>query len=154
MILRWPGKSTRSRLHKQETERINLTNIIDLLDKPDTTIAVVGATDNIHKFGAVIYRDLKRKGYAVFAVNPGRNTVDGDPAWASVAELPSPPTIINFVTPPEVTLEVLKDCKRQNLMNVWVQPGAEDPMVMDYLQTNGFNYLAAACIMVESRMKA
>jgi len=128
-------------------------NLIDLLDQSETTIAVVGATDDMHKYGAVIYRDLKRKGYAVFPVNPNRETVDGDAAYPSLEELPQRPTIVNFVTQPEVTLEILEVCKQQNLMNVWVQPGAEDPMVMTYLQNNGFNYLATACIMVESIMK-
>ena len=55
-----------------------------MLDDPATTVAVVGATDNPAKYGSVIYRDMKRKGYSVLAVNPNRATVDGDrcyPIW-------------------------------------------------------------------------
>ncbi len=79
--------------------------------------------------------------------------MDGDNAYMSLNELPQKPTIINFVVPPRVTLKILKDCLEMSLLNVWVQPGAEDPAVMAFLQENHFNYLASACIMVQSRLK-
>ena len=130
-----------------------MKDIAELLDQPETTIAIIGATDNPSKYGNVIYKDLKRKGYNIFPVNPGRNSVDDDQAYISISELPKKPTIINFVVPPTVTLEILQDCLEMNLLNVWVQPGAEDPAVMTFLQENHFNYLANACIMVQSRLK-
>ena len=130
-----------------------MKDIAELLDEPETIIAIIGATDNPAKYGNVIYKDLQRKGYKIFPVNPGSNSVDGDEAYASINELPQKPTIINFVVPPHVTLKILQDCLEMNLLNVWVQPGAEDPAVMAFLQENHFNYLANACIMVESRLK-
>ena len=131
-----------------------MTNIVDLLDEPDTIVAVVGATDNPSKYGSIIYRDLKRKGYRVFPVNPNRSTVDGDRAYDHLQDLDRDPTIVNIVVPPEVTLEILGQCLEMGLMNVWLQPGAESPESMGFLQRNNFNYLANACIMVESRMNA
>lgn len=131
-----------------------MQDILKLLDEPDTTIALVGATDNPSKYGHIIYHDLMRKGYRVLPVNPRRETVGGDPAYATVADLPEPPTIVNFVIPPRFTLHVLKQCRELDLMNVWLQPGAESPEVLEYIQQHGFNYLANACIMVESRLKA
>ena len=130
-----------------------MQDILQLLDAPDTTIALVGATDDPAKYGHTIYHDLKRKGYQVIPVNPHRTHVGGDPAYSSVADLPTPPTIVNFVIPPPATRRVLEQCKELGLMNVWLQPGAESPGVMEYIQENDFNYLANACIMVESRLK-
>ena len=130
-----------------------MKDILQLLDEPDSTIALVGATDNPSKYGHTIYHDLKRKGYTVIPVNPRRATVGGDLAFEKVADIPEPPTIVNFVIPPRFTLHVLKQCLEQDLMNVWLQPGAESPEVMEFIQENGFNYLANACIMVQSRLK-
>lgn len=130
-----------------------MKDIAALLDEPDTKIALVGATDNPSKYGYVIYRDLKRKGYTVFPVNPKRSSVDGDQAYPSLDRLPSKPTIVNIVVPPDATLGVLEKCKELGLTNVWLQPGAESPVVMGFLQENDFNYLANACIMVQSRLK-
>ncbi len=131
-----------------------MQDILTLLEDPETTIAVVGATDNESKYGHTIYQDLKRKGYHVYPVNPRRDTVLGDKAYAQVGDIPDPPTIVNFVIPPRFTLHVLKQCLELGLTNVWLQPGAESPEVMEYIQENGFNYLANACIMVESRLMA
>ena len=131
-----------------------MTDIATLLNEPETTVAVVGATDNAMKYGSVIYRDLKRKGYAVFPVNPNRAEVDGDKAYPSLDELPESPTIVNIVVPPTATIQVLKKSLELGLKNIWLQPGAESPESLAFLQEHGFNYLANACIMVESRLTA
>lgn len=130
-----------------------MKDLAALLHDDETTVAVVGATDNQAKYGAVIYRDLKHKGFAVYPVNSHRRTVDGDPAYRTLADLPVKPTIVNFVVPPHETLKVLEQAKRLGITNVWVQPGAESPAVMQYLQSQEFDYLANSCIMVRSRLK-
>jgi predicted CoA-binding protein len=131
-----------------------MKDIAALLEEEATTVAVVGATDDTSKFGSVIYRDLKRKGFTVYPVNLERPTVDGDKAYPSLDTLPVEPTIVNIVVPPESAIGVLQKCLKLGLTNVWLQPGAESPQVMDFLQKHDFNYLANACIMVESRMKS
>jgi uncharacterized protein len=128
-------------------------DIASLLADEDTTVAVVGATDNPSKYGYVIYRDLKRKRYRVFPVNPGRATVDSDPAYRNLASLPVKPAIVNVVVPPPVAATVLRESLELGLTNIWLQPGAESPENLAFLQENGFNYLANACIMVESRVR-
>lgn len=127
-----------------------MDNITALLGAPGATVALVGATDSPHKYGSIIYRDLKRKGFPVFAVNPHRETVDGDPAYATLADLPTRPTVVNFVVPPDQTLAVLEQARDLGYMDVWVQPGAESARVLEYLEDAGFNYLARACIMVSA----
>jgi len=125
--------------------------LVDVLNRPGTSVAVVGATDHPRKYGGIIYRHLKQKGFKVFPVNPNRATVDGDPAFANLTALPERPTIVDFVVPPNETLKVLHECLEVGLRNVWIQPGAEDERVLAFLKEHGFNYLAHACIMVESR---
>ena len=124
-----------------------------LLAEGDPTIAIVGATDNPAKYGYRIYRDLKCKGYRVYAVNPARDTIDGDRAYADLADLPEKPDIINYVVPPQRTLRLLNRAKQLGFMRVWIQPGAEDEDVMDFLDANGFEYLAKVCIMAHSRVR-
>ena len=131
-----------------------MKDILQLLDEPGTTIAIVGATEDPSKYGYVIYKDLKLKGLTVYPVNPNRSSVDGDKAFKRLEDIPQRPTIVNIVVPPEVTSDILQQCLDLELTNVWLQPGAESPAVMAFLQENNFNYLANACIMVESRLKA
>ena len=129
-------------------EAKNMDPVATALLDPDSTIAVVGANDDPGKYGSVIYRDLKGKGFAVYAVNPGRETVDGDPAYATLADLPAAPTIINFVVPPHVSLAVLAQAKSLGYNLVWLQPGSSSPAVREYVEANGFEHLIDACIMV------
>ncbi len=131
-----------------------MKDITELLEQPDATIAVVGATDDPSKYGNVIYRDLKKKGFVVHPVNPNRSQVDGDQTFPRLADLPETPTIVNIVVPPEVTLDILQQCRSLGLVNVWLQPGAESTAVMTFLQRHDFNYMANACVMVQSRSRA
>ncbi len=86
-----------------------MKDLIGLLGEPDTTVAVVGASDNPSKYGNVIYRDLRRRGFTVFAVNPNRTQVARDEAFPSLKELPDKPTIVDIVVPPAVGAKVLRE---------------------------------------------
>ena len=127
-------------------------DLIPLLSEPDTTIAIVGATDIAGKYGGIIYRDLKAKGLEVFAVNPGRKTVDGDPCYPTVLDTPQTPTIAVLVVPAPRGVRVLEDCKRAGVENIWVQPGAFSPALRDALEAGGFDWIAEACVMVRARV--
>ena len=130
-----------------------MLDVVALLEKLDTSVAVVGATDDSNKYGHVIYQDLKQKGFEVYPINPNRTSVDGDNAYKHLKDIPEKPTLVNFVVPPSVTMTMLRECLQLNLMNVWLQPGSESPESMAFLQQHSFNYLANACIMLSSRLK-
>jgi hypothetical protein len=131
-----------------------MTDLTPLLSQPGASIAVIGATDHPTKYGGVIYRDLKRKGLEVLAVNPNRETVDGDPCWKSVRDLPATPTIADFVIPARRGLAVLDECEEAGILNIWLQPGAESPELIEKLGNGPFTWLAHACIMVAARVVA
>ena len=131
-----------------------MKDLTPLLSQPGTSIAVIGATDRPGKYGGIIYRDMKAKGFPVFAVNPYRDTVDGDPCWASVRDLPETPTIAVFVVPARRGLQVLEECAEAGIENIWVQPGAFSPEFRDALESSDFNWISEACVMVRARVAA
>ena len=128
--------------------------ITEPIQEGNPASTAVGATEKTTKYGSIIYRDLKAKGYRVYPVNPGRDEVDGDTAYPDIGDLPVTPDIVNIVVPPHQTLRVLQRAAELGIENVWVQPGAEDEAVLDYLEAGSFAYLARACIMVQARVKA
>jgi predicted CoA-binding protein len=132
---------------------VDVTDLATLLHEPDATVAVVGATDNPAKYGSVIYRDLKAKGFRVFPVNLHRSTVDGDPAYPDLASLPERPTVIDVVVPPDQTMKVLEQVVDLGLDHVWVQPGAEDDEVERFVAEHGLDALVNTCIMVRTRTR-
>lgn len=128
-----------------------MSTIHKLLTDRRTIVAVVGATDDPFKYGGKIYRNLKSKGLQVVAVNPNRETVDGDPAFATLADLPEPPDIINVVVPSDIGLEIARQAHDLGYHRIWYQPGSESRQIIEYLEANDFDYLAGPCIMVLTR---
>jgi predicted CoA-binding protein len=130
------------------------TDLTPLLAEPSTTIAVVGATDHPTKYGGIIYRDLKGKGFVVYAVNPYRDKVDGDPCWSTVKDIPERPTIVVLVVPAKRGMGVIGDCAEVGIRNIWIQPGAFSPAMGDQLEEGDFDWIAEACVMVRARTAA
>jgi uncharacterized protein len=128
-----------------------MSRMDSLLDEPGTSVAVVGATDDPHKYGGIAYRQLKSMGYQVYAVNPGRSTVDGDPAYPNLTALPEAPTIVNLVIPPHLGAAVADEALELGYRNLWFQPGAESPQLTRRLIAAGADVLTDACIMVRAR---
>ncbi|MEA1902284.1 MAG: CoA-binding protein [Actinomycetota bacterium] len=128
-----------------------MKDLTPLLAEPGASLAIVGATDHPSKYGGIIYRDLKAKGFPVFAVNPYRNSVDGDPCWAKVSDIPTPPTIVVLVVPAKRGMGVIEDAASAGIRNIWIQPGAFSMEMKQALEAGDFDWLAEACVMVRAR---
>jgi predicted CoA-binding protein len=129
-------------------------SVIERLDLSDPLIAVVGATDHHGKYGGTIYRHLKAKGYRVVAVNPLRETVDGDPCYHTLMDLDEMPDIVNIVVPPSRTMRVVDQAAALGDVAVWIQPGAADVAVRERVKELGLESLIDACIMVQARVRS
>ena len=109
--------------------------------------AVVGATDNIEKNGNRIVKDLKNRGYEVYPINPRLKELEGLTCYASLADIPEKVDVVDFVVPPKVTEEILKQCKELGLKRIWLQPGAESEDAIAYCEQNNLNIVHSVCVM-------
>ena len=98
--------------------------------------AVVGATDNHDKYGYQIFENLRRRGYEVFPVNPRLNELEGNKCYPSIGDIPVEVDVVDFVVPPKVTEEILKECKNLGLNRIWLQPGSESETAIEYCHDN------------------
>lgn len=112
--------------------------------------AVVGASANPEKFGYKIYKLLKRYGYTVYPVNPREAEIEGQPCYASLAELPAVPGAVDVVVPAAAAVEVARQCDRLGIKKVWFQPGVADDAVIAEAQALGLNFIHHNCVMVQS----
>jgi len=109
--------------------------------------AVVGATDNVVKFGYKIFMFLQQQGCKVYPVNPRLTAIEGCRCYASLAELPVKPDVVNIVVPPSVTEEVVKQCHALGIKRVWMQPGAASPAAIAFCEAHGINLVVNQCVM-------
>jgi len=78
--------------------------------------------------------------------------VAGLKSYPNVFELAEKPSIINFVVPPVVGLEITKEMVEKNYDNFWYQPGAESIEISEFLNTKNKNFIDDKCIMVVTRL--
>lgn len=93
--------------------------------------AVAGASQDPAKFGYKLLTWYASRSFPVTPVTPSRPSISvSSKDYATVAsplglEDPSK-TSLSIVTPPAVTLKVLKDAKEAGVAAVWLQPGSFD----------------------------
>ena len=126
--------------------------VLEKLKEENTSIALIGASNDRNKYGNKIYRDLRNKGYNVTPINPKEEKIEGDRAYTSIEEMKELPDIANFVVPPSVAMKIAQNITNLGIKHLWFQPGSESKELEDWLKnTDGIEYLINACIMVETR---
>jgi predicted CoA-binding protein len=110
--------------------------------------AIVGATDNPQKYGNQIVKNLKSRGYEVYPVNPKLKELEGLTCYSSLADIPVKVDIVDFVVPPAVTEEILKECKELGLSRIWLQPGSESERAIAFCHENNLKVVHDVCVMM------
>ena len=72
-------------------------------------LAIVGASRNRGKYGNIVYRDLRAKGYRVFAVNPKSKEIEGDPCYPDLQSIPEKIEGVVIIVPPRRTENVVRE---------------------------------------------
>ncbi len=122
--------------------------IDEFLDKKNV-FAVIGVSKNHEKYGYKVYRNLKDTGYKVYPINPNTDKVLEDRCYIGLENLPEKPDVVNIVVPPNVTEEIVRECKRLGINKVWMQPGSESKKSIDYCKNKGIKVLYGICVIIE-----
>jgi len=126
--------------------------LIDSLKDKNNLIALVGASNNKNKYGNKILLDLLSKNYNVVPINQKEDSIAGLKVYTKVQDLPSSPSIINFVVPPEIGLNVTKELVEEGYDHFWYQPGAESENIANFLTQENKDFIDDKCIMVVTRL--
>lgn len=77
-----------------------------------SSIAFVGATESLNKWGFLILNNILTGGYegAIYPVNPGREKILGLQAYPSLREVPGNIDLVIFTVPSNQVLGAMEDC--------------------------------------------
>ena len=128
--------------------------MIESLKDKNNLIALVGASNDKNKYGNKILLDLHYKNYNVVPINHREDSIAGLKAYSKVQDLPSRPSIINFVVPPEIGLIITKELVEEGYDHFWYQPGAESENLSNLLAQENKDFIDDKCIMVATRLSA
>jgi len=111
--------------------------------------AVVGASDEKHKYGHKVFICYRQNNRIAYPVNPNAQTVLGDPCYSSLLELPESVQSASIITPPAVTKQVVQDAIKAGVKYLWMQPGAESRSGIEAAENAGIEVIhGGACLLV------
>ena len=110
-------------------------------------VAVIGASNDRHKFGNRAVRAFQQQGYTVIPINPHEAQVEGIKAYASVLDVPGPIDMATVYVQPEIATRLLAEFEQKQIPEIWINPGAEDDALMEEAARRGLNVIYACSIV-------
>ena len=113
-------------------------------------IAVAGVSRKAAGHGGnYVYTTLRKRGYEVFAVNPNADTVEGDPCFHTLADIPGGVDAVVIATNPSATGDVVAQCVALGVKRVWMHRsfggGSVDDTATKAGRDAGLTVIAGAC---------
>jgi predicted CoA-binding protein len=128
---------------------VTLKSINEFTSNKD--IAVIGASSDKKKFGYIILKNLNKKNFKVYPVNPGAKEIDGIACYPDVLSLPVNVKAAVFITRPEITEKITRQiCESKTIEHLWFQQGAEHNSAIEIAIINGKNVIYGECILMHT----
>jgi len=109
-------------------------------------IAIAGVSRDPKKFGAVVFNNLKKKGFEVYPVNPNADEIQGGKCYKSVGELPAGVDRLLIATPKTETANVVKEAAEKGMKMIWIQLSADTPEAVKIANENNIPVIYKKCI--------
>jgi predicted CoA-binding protein len=113
----------------------------------ESSYAVVGHSAK-EPFPRITYRELKKSGKKVFAVDPSADVIEGDKAYSDLPSLPEPVEAIVIETPKEETRDWIAQAAEVGIKNVWIHMGCDTPEALDLAREKELNVCHGTCAVM------
>jgi len=114
------------------------------------SIAIVGASPNAARSSYFVGTYLLQSSdYRVYFVNPNADTILGHKAYASLADLPEVPDIVDVFRKASDIPSVIDDVIAVGAKTVWVQLGIWNQEAAEYGESKGLTVVMDRCLKVE-----
>jgi predicted CoA-binding protein len=114
------------------------------------TVAVVGASPNPARASNFVATYLLAStAYDVYFVNPNATEILGRPVYASLADLPVVPDLVDVFRKPADLPTVLAEALKVGAATLWLQFGLYDPAIAHQAQDAGLAVVMDRCLKIE-----
>lgn len=118
-------------------------------DIKEKLIVVAGVSSKEEKYGFKIFKGLIEAGFNVCGMNPADGEVLGRKIFRSLREFKTIPDLIITVVPPAVTENIVEECGKIGIKEIWMQPGSESETAIEKAKEYGMAVASNACFMVK-----
>ena len=116
------------------------------------TVAVVGASSDPEKPAHYVSAFLKQRGFRVIPVNPTLDSLLGEPAYASLQEVPGPIDVVDVFRPASEAPDIARQAAAVGARALWLQQGIRSPEARQIAEDSGMAYVEDRCMRLESML--
>ena len=115
------------------------------------TIAVVGLSPNPARPSYGVSKAMQGFGYTVVPVHPAAREILGTKAYPRLSDIPVPIDLVNVFRRPEHIDEVVDECLRLGLKNIWIQEDIVNEPAALRARAEGMTVVMNRCIYRDYR---
>ena len=112
------------------------------------SFAVVGVSNNKHKFGSTLLKELIKRNNTVYPVNAKGGKYEGVQRYPSLREIPVKPGSVVVSVKPEKVIPILEEAVDLGIMNIWLQQGSESPAALAFAAEKKLNRIHGYCLIM------
>lgn len=114
---------------------------------PEKCIIIVGASNDRSRFANRAVRAYRELGWIVYPVHPREKTVEGLACYERVEDVPGLARRLNLYVPAEVGMHVVEAAAGRGVRDVFVNPGAGSPALIEKIRSLGLSPIEACSIV-------
>jgi predicted CoA-binding protein len=115
------------------------------------TIAVVGASRSPSKAAHTVPALMQRHRWRIIPVNPHAESILGETAYRSLAEVPVPVGLVNVFRPSRDAADVARQAVAAGATALWLQLGITSADARATAEAAGLLYVEDRCLAIEQR---
>lgn len=112
-------------------------------------ITVIGASTSLQKPAHYVPAHMQANGWRIIPVNPLADTVLGEPAYATLSEVPQPIGLVNVFRPSRAVPEIAREAIALGASALWLQLGIASVEGRTLCERAGLSYVEDRCLLVE-----
>ncbi len=112
------------------------------------SIAIAGASRNAKKFGNIVCRKLKEKGFNIYPVNPSGESICDLQTYKEIADLPTEVQHLIILTRKDRTTEIVKQAIAKGIQNIWIQQMSDSPEAIEIATEAGIHLICGKCLFM------
>lgn len=116
------------------------------------TVALIGASEKASRASFFVARYLRGNGLTVYPINPGHESIDGEPAFATLSDLVTAhgiPDVVDVFRRPDALVPVVEEAIALKIPAIWFQYGVVNPDAIRLADEAGMDVVANRCMKVE-----
>jgi len=126
---------------------MNLRETIDLF-LHEKKLAIAGVSHNQKKFGYLLFKTSREKGFSVTPINPKGGAIDGVECVESLTNLDIGIHNLLIATHKRDTKKVMEEAIAKGIRNIWVQNGCESDEALKIARENNVNLVSNTCFLM------